>query len=149
MIGYLLRFFSGDEGTFGRLYFPENSWACETLELPWRENERQYSCIPAGDYKCVWRTASRSIGGRRTFYGLESVPGRDGILIHAGNYAGDTRMGWRADSYGCILLGARRGVLGKQRAVLASRTALNQLHIMLNEKPWTIQIRDFKNEYLG
>lgn len=53
-----------------------------TLELPWKNNQRRISCIPAGTYKGVKRTSPK--------YGLHvhilDVPGRDLILMHNANY---------------------------------------------------------------
>ena len=110
MEGLLTRRNSGDQGTFGMLEIGDNSWF--TLELPWRDNQRSVSCIPAGDYECRW-VVSRKYGH---VYWLEAVPGRTGILIHAGNLAGDMSLGWLSHSKGCILLGQRQGQLGEARS---------------------------------
>lgn len=66
----------------------------KTLELPWNNNEPQSSCIPTGSYACVlaWSDRYEQLMPR-----LLKVPGRSGILLHSGNYPGDT--------HGCILLG--------------------------------------------
>ena len=64
-----------------------------TLELPWRENQKQVSCIPAGQYQIA---LYNSVKFGPCFQVLD-VPGRDAILIHAGNYNRDT--------HGCILPG--------------------------------------------
>lgn len=102
-----------------------------TLEDAWRDNQRNVSCIPAGTYHCVphgwenktWATVKRS-------YELTHVPGRTGILIHAGNTDADTQ--------GCILvgLGVRVGTLTD------SRKALNVLRELVGPNPFTITIRD-------
>ena len=65
-----------------------------TLELPWRDNERQVSCIPPGKYR-LKHFHSVKFGHCLE---LQQVPDRDAILIHAGNYNRDT--------HGCILIGA-------------------------------------------
>lgn len=65
-----------------------------TLELPWKDNERQVSCIPPGKYR-LKHFNSVKFGHCLE---LQQVPGRDAILIHAGNYNRDT--------HGCILIGA-------------------------------------------
>ena len=64
-----------------------------TMELPWRNNEKDVSCIPPGIY-LPFRVTSPRFGG--TFQ--IPVPGRDGILFHKGNVSVD-------DSTGCILVG--------------------------------------------
>jgi hypothetical protein len=66
-------------------------WA--TLELPWRDNARQISCIPTGLYS-IMRRDSLKFG---KCLAVRGVPNRDGILIHAGNTVKDT--------HGCILVG--------------------------------------------
>lgn len=73
----------------GRLIFQ-----CHTLELPWKNNQRQVSCIPEGSYQVVPRVSAKL---KRHFY-VEAVPGRSYILIHPGTYTNDTQ--------GCILLGS-------------------------------------------
>jgi hypothetical protein len=67
-----------------------------TLELPWRDNNKNISCIPDGDYN-VYLAKSEKFN--REVYLLANVPGRSGILIHDGANKSDTE--------GCILL---RGV---------------------------------------
>jgi hypothetical protein len=51
---------------------------CFTIELPWRENQRNISCIPEGRYELKKRYHEH--------YGWHihvlNVPGRDWILIH-------------------------------------------------------------------
>ncbi len=70
-------------------------WVFEfkTLELPWLNNQRRISCVPAGRYRCVKRKSPRF---GHHFHILD-VPERDHILIHHGNYYRDT--------LGCILVG--------------------------------------------
>jgi len=82
-----------------------------TLEDAWRDNERQISCIPVGRYK-VKRQKSPRFG---LTYEVMNVPERSNILFHAGNTQKDT--------HGCILLGLQFGKLGKETAILASRSA--------------------------
>jgi hypothetical protein len=56
----------------------------KTLELPWKNNERMVSCIPAGDYlvQKMPPTAKR----KYEYFHVLNVPGRDSILWHPGNY---------------------------------------------------------------
>lgn len=57
----------------------------KSLELPWLNNERSVSCIPAGTYECERINHPK--------YGhcwlVKNVPGRDSILVHVGNYAAE------------------------------------------------------------
>ena len=88
-----------------------------TMELPWRNNKREESCIPDGTYRCKRRYSelvSRiTRGSIKDTFEVMDVPGRSGILIHPGNTTEDT--------LGCILLGRNAGVLRSPvRAVLNS-----------------------------
>jgi len=126
-----------DEGTFGTLSL-ESGWTCHTLELPWRENRRRMSCIPAGIYRAVDHVSPKF--GRTRW--VQDVPERSDILIHAGNLAGDTSKKLRTDVAGCILVGERRGVLQGQAAVLSSKLALRELLQHLGRDPVELEIRD-------
>jgi hypothetical protein len=82
-----------------------------TLEEAWRDNQRQISCIPEGDYT-IKRHRSPKFG--ETFI-VQNVPGRSHILFHAGNTDEDT--------LGCILVGCEFGEIKKKPAVLRSKSA--------------------------
>ena len=111
----LCRLTRSDQGTEGLLL--AGDFNCKTLELPWRDNQRQVSCIPPGEYDVEMRLSNKY--GR--IYWVREVPNRTYILIHSGNYAGDTTKGFKSHVMGCILLGKERGYLAGQRAVLNSR----------------------------
>jgi|SRR3990167_6516715 len=66
---------------------------CLSLELPWKLNKNNESCIPKGEYTCK-RKVSPSRG---EVFEVLNVPNRTDVLIHKGN--------WSTDSLGCILLG--------------------------------------------
>jgi len=69
-------------------------FSCRTLEPPWINNERNKSCIPVGKYELVLRT-SEKFGEH---FLVKNVYDRDLILIHVGNFPGNTS--------GCILVGS-------------------------------------------
>lgn len=125
---YLIRFSSDDQGTKGILIAP--GFTCCTLELPWKENKCNISCIPESIYNAYIRWSNRF----GTTYYLKDVPGRSFILIHKGNLAGDKTKGFKTDVEGCILLGNRFGLLNNQLAVLNSRITFdNFMHHTDNE----------------
>jgi len=126
---------SSDTGTPGVLIFPDGS-QLHTLELPWRNNRRQKSCIPEGSYVCQITRSPRF--GR--VYTVTGVDGRSHILIHSGNYAGDIDKGYKTHVQGCILLGKRTGTLGGQRAVLVSRPAVSEFMSHLAGQPFILEI---------
>jgi hypothetical protein len=111
----LCRLARSDQGTEGLLL--AGDFNCKTLELPWRDNQRQISCIPPGEYDVEMRLSNKY--GR--IYWIRRVPERTYILIHSGNYAGDKSKNFKTHVMGCILLGKHHGYLGGQRAVLNSR----------------------------
>ena len=98
-----------------------------TLELPSRENQRRISCIPSGRYYCALVNSPRF--GR--VYGIHDVPGRDHILIHAGNTVAHTE--------GCILLG--EAVSWKGRRVINSRAAVASLAKATGNAPFWLDVR--------
>jgi len=101
-----------------------------TLELPWKENEREVSCIPAGIYKGGPHSGRKY----KDCFGLREVPGRSGILIHSGNVKPHTK--------GCILPGMSAGDLDGVPAVLASKRAMLLLYDLLGNLPFVISVRD-------
>lgn len=119
---------AGDAGTFGTLVL-DDGWACRTVELPWRDNQRGVSCIPEGTYPAA-PFYSPHLG--RTVYLLRDVPGRQEIEIHNGNFAGDAAKGYRTQVHGCILVGRSVGTIeieggGEQPGVTSSRATLDEL----------------------
>ena len=110
-----------DKQTLGRLFLLDiydnilADW--DTLELPWKDNQRRVSCIPIGTYKarkhispkfglCLW---------------LQGVPNRSEILIHKGNY--------HTDILGCILIGKDLSDINKDGYldVIRSKVAMKEL----------------------
>ena len=116
----LYRLTRSDQGTEGML--ATEDFNCKTLELPCRDNQKQVSCIPPGEYDVEIRLSNKY--GR--IYWVRKVPDRTYILIHSGNYAGDTSKNFKSHVMGCILLGQKRGFLGGQVAVLNSRITVRR-----------------------
>lgn len=103
---------------------------CCTLELRWRENLRNISCVPTGNYY-VNPYKSKKFGNT---YKLRTVPNRDGILFHAGNTYIDTE--------GCILVGEGYGTVRGFKAVTKSRGAMTKLKSALEDHNWNLEIID-------
>ena len=85
-----------DVSTLGQLFLNGERF-CDTLELPWKDNQRRISCIPEGEFKVRIRVARESASRDYVHLLVQEVPNRDYILFHRGNSAKDTR--------GCILVG--------------------------------------------
>ena len=137
----LTRSENGDEGTFGILSGPAYGFRCHMIELPWRDNRVNYSCIPVGTYK-VRPYISHRFG--RCFKVMD-VPNRTAILIHPANLAGDREKGLSSQLRGCLAPGRLRcrltGKTGKkQQAVGASRPALGDLIQAHGHRSFTLKI---------
>lgn len=89
----------------------------QTLELPWKSNQRRISCIPEGEY---WAIPHNSPTFGQTLW-LQDVPERSEILIHAGNFTKDT--------LGCILPGTGHADIDGDGLldVKSSRKAMNKI----------------------
>jgi Family of unknown function (DUF5675) len=95
----------GDMACTGILSFDLTIDTFYTIELPWRNNDKGASCVPAGDYDLIpynspkhgptWCLHNPALN----VYGTEPVPagGRDHCEIHEGN--------WAEQLLGCIALG--------------------------------------------
>lgn len=120
MKAILTRLYGDDRQMLGVLHLYDGLdrlYECKTLELPWKDNQRNISCIPEGKYEVI----VRDVPHRGKHFHILNVPGRSLILIHVGNYY--------SDIHGCILPGTvhldinRDGNLD----VASSRTALSAL----------------------
>lgn len=101
------------------------------IERPWLNNRQNISCIPCGVYRVDYMARSSS-GKYKGVYWVRDVPGRSGILIHNGNIV--------AHSYGCLIVGMRRGTLAGQAAVLNSRSALSSLVDVMGRHSFELHI---------
>ncbi len=120
----LVRDDQNDVCTLGGM-FDEEKRICETLELPWRDNQRGISCIPEGTYECkLAHSPSRGYD----VYWLQNVPGRQDVQLHIGNYPKDIR--------GCILVGTSRG----DNMILQSRLAFGKFMSRMGGKDFTLEI---------
>ena len=115
----------------GSLSFADKTF--HVLERPWKANQRDESCIPAGDYEAVFLPQSSS-GKYQNIYQLQSVPDRSDILIHAGNVVEHSR--------GCLLIGLRRGTQDGKPAVLDSLAALAELVELARRQNFLLRILD-------
>lgn len=127
-----------DQGTPGELA-TDTGFRCYTLELPWRDNASDVSCVPAGTYTAKFQHSNHF---KTDLYHLQDVPNRSDVMIHSGNFGGDKSLGYKSDILGCILLGLETGELDGQLAVMSSRTALAQFHLAAKGEDITVNIID-------
>jgi len=92
----LIRLKENNKQTLGRLFIFNGldiQYKCCTLELAWKDNKRNKSCIPTGEYTAKCRVSDKY----GDHYLIENVDMRDYILIHPANYYTELR--------GCIAVG--------------------------------------------
>jgi hypothetical protein len=82
-----------DDCTIGQLDLLGSPFKCFTLELPWKNNQQNISCIKPKTYKYEKRK-SPTLGW---VIHILDVEGRTWIYIHAGNFTSQIK--------GCILVG--------------------------------------------
>ncbi len=121
-------------GTEGLLI--HNNFHLWTLELPYRNNIPQKSCIPMGEYICMPYSSKKY----PNVYHVTNVPNRSSILIHWGNFAGDIEKGYKTHVQGCILVGKTLGYINKQRAILSSRIAFEELKKYIGKTKFILKI---------
>ncbi len=93
-----------------------------TLELPWKNNSKNVSCIPKGKYTVIKRKSPK--------FGLcflvKDVPNRTWILLHAGNYVTQIE--------GCILCGKTHADINKD-GLLDVTSSRDTIKDMLSHLP--------------
>ena len=79
-----------DDRMAGTFYLPDGS-EHHTIELPWRDNQVNVSCIPEGEY-----FFERDEYGKHQWFKILDVPNRTHIEMHVGTKP--------SHSNGCILM---------------------------------------------
>lgn len=133
---------STPEGTRGLLVIGD-VMSFHTVELPWQENEKGRSCVPAGTYELepftrpngdkVYRLNAPHLDVFKDETDVPpGIPGRSEILIHAANVP--------SQLMGCIAPGLGRGVIDGEPAVVQSRMAMEAIRAALGDKHHTLEI---------
>ena len=68
--------------TFGHLLY-DNEFVCHFFELPWRNNKKEVSCIPEGEYHFKIIDRHERLG--LCYYCETKIKGRSEIFIHVAN----------------------------------------------------------------
>lgn len=122
------RYPSSESQTLGNIFILNElggiEYECVSLELPWKNNERNISCIQKGIYtgvihyspnfgKCIW---------------IQNVEGRSEILIHSANFNRELK--------GCISPGLDFRDIDNDNYldVVYSRKALDNILKYVNDK---------------
>ncbi len=121
-----------DDGvqTLGELVI--GGFTAKTLERPWKNNQRDISCIPKGTYLCKYLFSMGHLGWT---YAVQNVQGRTGIRIHSGNYVGDVE--------GCILLGNAYEDINNDGEVdiINSKITIKAFETLMQKKDFTLIIQ--------
>ncbi len=105
-------------GTPGKI-FSQGSLLTYSIELPWKNNHTQVSCIPEGRYRIMQRN-NEHFGAH---FQVMDVPGREDICIHPANDA-------ILELKGCIapvsmLMGEDRGCRSREALAKIVKFTLN------------------------
>lgn len=131
----LERFLEHNGATLGKLSTNTQKEVLWSLEDAWKNNANSISCIPAGKYKFVphgWEPNSPV--KFKKCWRLVGVPGREAILIHAGNTDADTQ--------GCILAGIDLQITAGKPSILQSKAAMEHLRLLIGPNEGVIVIKD-------
>ncbi len=120
----ILRYAQDSKQTRGRgIVFGDSGevFAFVTLELPWKNNARNISCIPEGTY-VLSKYQSATNGDS---FAVQDVPDRSQIRIHKGNFTSQIA--------GCILPGSSHADINGdgQLDVVLSAVTINKLYSVL------------------
>jgi hypothetical protein len=130
----LKRTCSDEKGTLGEIRVTDRDRICFTLELPWRDNQEDISCIPPGTYRIK---VGYSPKARMNVIHVLDVPGRTNIQMHPANEIDEI--------LGCIAPGMTKqeSILddgSEKKKVLSSGKALIKLKDMLGEEEGKLTI---------
>jgi hypothetical protein len=102
------------EGTFGMILYNGKPFAV-TGERPWKDNQKNISCIPVGIYLCKRYSSDKY----PDTFEVVNVPGRTHILFHKGNFP-------LKDSKGCILIAEKFEDINDDVCVLESNNGFSE-----------------------
>lgn len=123
-----------DKETLGEIvcYNGTNEIKFKTLELPWKNNKKDISCIPTGTYVCTWTRSFKFPNGT---YEVKNVSGRSGIRIHVANYYTQIQ--------GCIAIGTDIKDINNDRQIdtINSNIAFNTMNGFFGKKSFTLIIK--------
>lgn len=104
----------------------------KSIELPWKDNKTNVSCIPEGEY-VVEHTYSHAF--KCKLYLITKIRDRWGVRIHPANYVSELR--------GCIALGEALRDINKDGLidVTSSRKSVKEFEKLLNKEPFKIIIK--------
>lgn len=131
---YLDRIFFDDKQVLGAWCIVGDAevYVFKTLELAWKNNQSNISCIPPGQYQCRWTFSPHF---QKYTYEVMNVPNRYGIRIHAANF--------NKELLGCIALGdAHKDInIDGELDVIHSGTSMQKFNDMMGGADFMLNIR--------
>lgn len=118
----LYRIQSGDDGTFGILKVGTETFY--TVELPWRDNMANFSCVPADVYTLEVHSKTWALIGPTVSHWQEPDRARFCVLFDIANTPEELQ--------GCIAVGEWFGYVGGRKGVVRSLKAFERLSAILN-----------------
>ena len=92
-----------------------------TLELPWKANFKNASCIPLGEYTLAITHSTRF---QKMLPQVLNVPGRDGIRMHAANKV--------SELHGCIAIVTSLSIAGGEVIGVMSQQMLKDVMLIID-----------------
>lgn len=117
---YLYRFLHHPKGVFGH-FVDEYPLGITVVERPWLWNEKDESCICAGEYICVLGTFK----GYAAYQIIDPTGVRTDVYMHIGNDP-------MKDSTGCPLIGSSFGKAKKHYGVTSSKVGFDKFMKYMN-----------------
>lgn len=108
-----------------------DKFECKTLELSYKLNAPNISCIPKGIYLVKWTWSWKFM---RYTYEVQAVPSRSGIRFHPANF-------W-FNLLGCIALGDKYGDLNSDKwaDLINSKVTVAKFEQFLNKRDFQLEI---------
>lgn len=108
------------------------TFKCFSLELPWKNNASNISCIPTGTYKVKYTFSPRFL---KYTYEILGVKGRSGIRIHSANFVSQLN--------GCIALGDKLLDINAdgQLDTINSRKTISDFENFMDRKEYILTIK--------
>ena len=121
-------------GTRGTIDLPDDT-RIYTLELPWKNNEVNISCIPTGEYLCKYSPYDPKQRWSDNWI-VQDVANRGQIEIHPANFLKQLE--------GCIAPGMSQGLRddadGREHCVWNSGGAMAELRKQIGQKDFILKI---------
>ncbi len=111
-------------------------FSCVGIELPWKNNEHNISCIRTGIFDCIKVPATANIPYEHIL--ILNVPGRDGCCIHKVNFVSQLR--------GCIGVGDKHvDINGDNQLDVTNSSNTYNVLMRLLPKEFKLEITDSNN----